>query len=438
MFRCSAKDNQLNAILIQGSYSYGGSNDIAGMRFQNYDNDSKIIYDMAEITMKDGSSNRFFDGYGDLCFKTKAGISNSMTEAMRINYSQHIGIGSSNPVEKLTVSDGNILTIGNSNGLSVRDYSSNEIGLYVYNSNRGLFYNHNFDIGKIISGNLQNPETIRKDISIDDYGNMQIANNLSILGDVVFDGKVTIGKDIFATIKISNLNTCTALDVYQQNGDKDLAAFHNASNIALIINNSGYVGINTNQATRELDINGDVLVRKNLSINSNISVIGISDLANVKVASLNASGIVSLSNNLYVLGNTSLANAYITNLISTGTSILANTNVSNFAASGNTLLANTNVTSLYASGAVGLSNNLVVAGFSTLANTNVSNLTATGTSTLAGTTVSSLNSSGAVGFSNNLVVAGTSTLAGTTVSSLIASGPIGLYNNLVVAGTSGH
>jgi hypothetical protein len=108
MFNCSGKNNKFNAVSIQGSYSDGSSNDIAGIAFKNYDNDSQRIYDMANITMRDDSSNHDFDGYGALILSTKAGDSNLMKEALRVKYNQFIGIGTSNPEQKLSIKDGNV------------------------------------------------------------------------------------------------------------------------------------------------------------------------------------------------------------------------------------------------------------------------------------------------------------------------------------------
>jgi hypothetical protein len=48
MFRCSSLDGKVNLVSIQGSYSHGGSNDISGIVLQNYDNDTRKIYDMSE------------------------------------------------------------------------------------------------------------------------------------------------------------------------------------------------------------------------------------------------------------------------------------------------------------------------------------------------------------------------------------------------------
>jgi hypothetical protein len=201
MFNCSGKNNKFNAVSIQGSYSDGSSNDIAGIAFKNYDNDSQRIYDMANITMRDDSSNHDFDGYGALILSTKAGDSNLMKEALRVKYNQFIGIGTSNPEQKLSIKDGNILVSGCNIGISIKNMSNVEIGMYSYsNSSNGIFYNSsNLIIGKIIEGSLQNPIRMRQDMSIDTNGNINLNSNLSIKGNlnvlsnVIFNSNLTYG-----------------------------------------------------------------------------------------------------------------------------------------------------------------------------------------------------------------------------------------------------
>jgi hypothetical protein len=180
MFNCSAKDGKTQLISIQGSYSHGGSNDISGIVFRNYDNDTKQIFDMSCLTMQDDTINQDFDGYGSLVFKTKAGISNVMTEAMRIKYDQKIGIGTIHPSEKLTINNGNVLIEGSNNGLIITN-NSNKIELFTINNTANLFFNSNLIIGKYNNSNsITSNLTINNDGSIDIFGNTKFHSNINI------------------------------------------------------------------------------------------------------------------------------------------------------------------------------------------------------------------------------------------------------------------
>jgi hypothetical protein len=44
LFKVTNRDNKTNTIYIQGAYSRNTSNDIAGITFQNYDEDTQNVY----------------------------------------------------------------------------------------------------------------------------------------------------------------------------------------------------------------------------------------------------------------------------------------------------------------------------------------------------------------------------------------------------------
>lgn len=102
MFKTLNKDNKTNYIFVQGALSRNACNDISGIIFQNYDDDTKKVYDMAGITMTDAFGDSNSDGIGNIIFKTNVNGSN-LTENMRLDYMGNLCIGTSNSIEKLTL-----------------------------------------------------------------------------------------------------------------------------------------------------------------------------------------------------------------------------------------------------------------------------------------------------------------------------------------------
>jgi hypothetical protein len=101
MFRSILKDGSTNNIFIQGSQSQS-SNDVAGIIFQNYDDDNQTTYDMASISLKDHFGDSNSNGFGDIAFKT-SGLDHVLTEHMRISYNGNIGIHTSVPLYPLHI-----------------------------------------------------------------------------------------------------------------------------------------------------------------------------------------------------------------------------------------------------------------------------------------------------------------------------------------------
>lgn len=122
-FSTIAKNNKCTSLYIQGAKSSDSNSSISEIIFQNYDDDSKMMYNMAKIGMSDfyGNSN---DGYGNLTFATNAGP--NMTEVVRIMHNGSVGIGTITPSEKLDVHGGNI-TLGSSNYIIFKDSSGESV-----------------------------------------------------------------------------------------------------------------------------------------------------------------------------------------------------------------------------------------------------------------------------------------------------------------------
>jgi hypothetical protein len=102
MFRVTNKDGSDNAVIIQGARARSTSNNIASVVFQNYDDDTKVVYNMASIGVRDHFGSGESNGFGDLLLMTR-NTSNALAEHFRLTYDGKVGLGASNPQYKLHV-----------------------------------------------------------------------------------------------------------------------------------------------------------------------------------------------------------------------------------------------------------------------------------------------------------------------------------------------
>lgn len=126
MSRTSGKDNKESTYIIQGARARDSNNLIASITFQNYDDDSKINMSMAKIGVIDTYGNSNIDGVGDIVFLTKTNNSN-LSEVLRMKNSGRIGLGTSNPTERLQVF-GNTSVRGISCGYLFHDLVGSQVG----------------------------------------------------------------------------------------------------------------------------------------------------------------------------------------------------------------------------------------------------------------------------------------------------------------------
>ena len=103
MFKSIRQDNARTNVFIQGAYSQNSNTEIAALVFQNYDNDTKKVYNMAEIALIDNFGDTNSNGIGDLILGTNEDGSSNIPERVRIKYDGNVGIATRNPQYTLDV-----------------------------------------------------------------------------------------------------------------------------------------------------------------------------------------------------------------------------------------------------------------------------------------------------------------------------------------------
>jgi hypothetical protein len=127
MFRAISKDGAHNAVFIQGAQSKSPGSNIASIVFQNYDDDSKIIYNMGSIAIRDHFGNSNQDGYGDIIFLTRNTTDpKALTEQARLTYDGNLGLGTTAPMAKLHV-DGSLYVTGSITAPNINVAASNTV-----------------------------------------------------------------------------------------------------------------------------------------------------------------------------------------------------------------------------------------------------------------------------------------------------------------------
>ena len=102
MFKTLSKDYKDTYVYVQGAFSKNSNHDISGVVFQNYDDDTRLTYNMAAVTVKDNYGNNVNNGYGNLVFHTCPG-DNNLTERLRILHDGRVGINTQDPQSLLHV-----------------------------------------------------------------------------------------------------------------------------------------------------------------------------------------------------------------------------------------------------------------------------------------------------------------------------------------------
>ena len=101
MFRTFLQSNQENSIFIQGARNNDALQPIASVVLQNYDFDSRKIYNMGALSVVDHFGNTI-NGFGDVIIRT-SGDSSNLTERMRVMYNGDVMIGAAYSNARLNV-----------------------------------------------------------------------------------------------------------------------------------------------------------------------------------------------------------------------------------------------------------------------------------------------------------------------------------------------
>lgn len=273
LFKVTNKDNRGNAIFIQGAYSRNSSNDVAAIIFQNYDEDTKKVYNIAGISARDPFGTLESNGEGDMLFLTNTNGSD-VSEQMRLKSTGQLCIGSSNALDNtalLSIS-GNA-TIGSN--FTVLN-STQLLGTLTVNSNVTLCNSINV-LGTLITSSNA---TFCNDIT--GYGSMAMSSNMVIGGDQISTGNIASLKNITASNDLfvyrntslglgTNLTTTTIngraiIQTTQSNacltanqlGTGNVMQLLSSNTPIVTVSNNGFVGIGTSNASRRLDVNGDI------------------------------------------------------------------------------------------------------------------------------------------------------------------------------------
>lgn len=241
MFKTFNKDFTSNNIYIQGSFSKDSNADIAGILFQNYDNDTSTVYNMCKIAMRDSFGSTTSNGVGDMAFYSSSG-NNALSEVMRITHNKRIGILTPSPNFTLDVNgtvnaigynnlplasflkNGMVYTYSDSNQLS--NLSSNEKQSYVPNAlyietierniQSSSIQRQHVNFAFFVSSNINlTPQTLVPfSIANSNYIHTQITNSSF---KVPSSGYYNIGFNIKVTNNNTNVNSSSVTTPYSLN-----------------------------------------------------------------------------------------------------------------------------------------------------------------------------------------------------------------------------
>ncbi len=288
-FKNLSSNNRTNSLYIQGSRAEDTNNDIASLVFQNYDDDSKTIYKMVEFAARDAFGTVDSNGIGNLIIRTNPTGSSNTVEKVRLTYDGKLLIGTSNPVENLTVAGSAFIdnTITTSNIVLLKQFlassndSSNVPGYsWINDSNTGIYHPAENTVAFVTDSN----ERLR----ITPTGNVAIntttpKEKLEVIGNVLATNvqKITKTTDSLSNLDIQlnwqlpyNSNQYyIVLETYQevanatQQGVRYQRHTIRTSNAAIVTQQTAQVWGNT-APTNSLSISGILVSPSNILIRS--------------------------------------------------------------------------------------------------------------------------------------------------------------------------
>jgi hypothetical protein len=253
LFKVTNKDNKGNAIFIQGALSKNSNNDVARITFQNYDEDTKVVYNMAGVSARDAFGTSASNGIGDLLFLTNNDGGSNMTEKMRLKYNGQLCLGNNVPLA-VTKTDALCSVYG---GVTIT------CNLNVFNAS--TFCNDVTCIGNITVGAsmaIASNVVVGNDFinvgNLHVYKTLVVNSNVSVSNDLFVTSNATFGKVSVNGIQSAHTNLSAFTVTQFGGGDVMKIGISNAlSNIVSIaVTSNGNIGFNTPTPFYKLDVNG--------------------------------------------------------------------------------------------------------------------------------------------------------------------------------------
>lgn len=189
LFKVTNKDNKGNAIYIQGAYSKSSTNDIAAITFQNYDEDTKSIYNIASISARDSFGTSNDNGKGELLFLTNTTGCNAtgLTEKARITNQGSFCLGSNVPMSN------SLFSVYGSSFFTSNVTVDQQLNVSNINATSG--YIASFSVCNLSFSNLSTPSIDVQDLAVS--SNVTVSNNLYVLNTAYIASNLTLSNDLY-------------------------------------------------------------------------------------------------------------------------------------------------------------------------------------------------------------------------------------------------
>jgi len=307
LFKVTNKDNKGNSVFIQGSYSRNTSNDISSITFQNYDDDTRAIYNIARISSRDAYGDCNLNGYGELLFMT-SGDGSNLSERMRIKSGGYICMGTDTSI------DNSLLSINGSTSIAT-NLNVGQTGTLtdlIISSNVTISNDLHVLQHTIVNGNLTTTSNLYVYDDFDVFGAANIRNRLTVHGGLIVK---------------RNSNVTSSNDSSEITLSNDLRILEDG-----II--QGTLDVNSNVSfNNSLTVVGDVIFRSNLDLYHNITIDGNATVHSALIVNSNA--IIGkdaiLAGNLTTMSNVTLGDSTSSNTITINGRTTISANHSNYA-----------------------------------------------------------------------------------------------------------
>lgn len=373
LFKVTNKDNKGNAIFIRGAYSRNSTSDIAAITFQNYDEDTQSVYNIASISARDAVGSADENGKGELLFLTNTTGCNStgLTEKARITTQGNFCLGSNVPMSN------SLFSVYGSSFFTSNVTVAQEISASTINASSG--YIASFSVCNLSFSNLSTPSIDVTDLAVS--SNITISNNLYVLNEQYVSSNLTVSNDLYVVNDLIVSSNTTISNNLTVNNDLTVGNDLYVSK-RLVIYSKNYTppapqvqsfafaptmfsfepqlaaeeqplqleqSISITPINDIITFSNDTTFSSNLTCSSNVYVINDHYISNKLVVSSN----VTMCNDLLIYGNTTVnsnsvvgndlfvfGNAYVFSGITTSNAACTNINIANNAIVQGTLSVN--------------------------------------------------------------------------------------------------